>query len=280
MISHLPRTDDDDENNNDTNRGLSWIMIDLGLFIIPTHFTLRHGTGGFPHWTKTFLFQISKDGIHFLSCEISLINEINSSTATWNIKTNLNENSTGFRFLRFHQKSGRHPVCIAGLELYGQVISAIDIRSSKSPEDHRHFPSKLFSEPELYRSRLSRDDVRNHSTTSRQPASYHHSHSTSSASTRANKMQSHILRRLASMRSTGTTTILSTGNSNGSSNSTNNNGSSPSTIDRILFDQMVDLSSIPIDLSTGMKRINKILYLIEFFEFIKHWNLMIPNDYV
>jgi E3 ubiquitin-protein ligase HECTD1 len=146
MISYLSDINDDgggggggdDEQN--LNRGFSWIMIDLGLFIIPTHFTLRHGTGGFPHWTKTFLFQISKDGIHFLPCEISLINETNaSSTATWNIKTNLNENSSGFRFLRFHQKSGRHPVCIAGLELYGQVISAIDIRSSKSFENHSHF---------------------------------------------------------------------------------------------------------------------------------------------
>ena len=252
MISYLPRTDDDD-NSSDANRGFSWIMVDLGLFIIPTQFTLRHGTGGFPHWTKTFLFQISKDGIHFLPCEISLINETHASTATWTIKTNLNENSSGFRFLRFHQKSSRHPVCIAGLEIYGQVISAIDIRSSKSSEVHLHLFSKVFSEPDLYRSRSSRDDVRNHTIPSRQAPSYHHSHSTSSASTRANKMQSHILRRLASMRSTGTTTVLSTGKSNASNNSGNNTGSSPSTIDRILFDQMVDLSSIPIDLSTGMK---------------------------
>jgi hypothetical protein len=66
-------------------------------------------------------------------------------------------------------------------------------------------------------------------------------------------MQSHILRRLASMRTTGTTsTSSSTGNSNGSNNTSNNNGSGSSTIDRILFDQMIDLSSIPIDLSTGI----------------------------
>jgi E3 ubiquitin-protein ligase HECTD1 len=133
MISHTLRSDDD-ENNLDTNRGYSWVLIDLGLVILPTCFTLRHANGGFPHWTKTFLFQISKDGIHFLPCEITLINETNSSTATWNIKNNLNENSTGFRYIRIHQKCGRHPVCIAGLEIYGQVISAIDIRSSKLEE--------------------------------------------------------------------------------------------------------------------------------------------------
>jgi hypothetical protein len=105
-------------------------MIDLGLVIIPTYFTLRHATGGFPHWTKTFLFQISKDGSHFTSCEISLVNDTNSATATWAIKNNFNDNSTGFRFIRIHQKCGRHPVCIAGLEVYGQILSTVDIRSS------------------------------------------------------------------------------------------------------------------------------------------------------
>jgi hypothetical protein len=253
MISHSPRSDDD-EDNNDINRGYSWLLIDLGLFIIPTYFTLRHATGGFPHWTKTFLFQISKDGIHFIPCEISLINETNSATATWNIKNNLNENSTGFRFIRIHQKCGRHPVCISGFEIYGQVLSAIDIRSSKYEEFYfnEYNIFIVFLESELNRSRSTRDDNRNRPTTSRQNPPYHHSQSTSSsASTRASKMQTHILRRLASMRTTGTTTISSTGNSNGSNNNANNNGSGSSTIDRILFDQMIDLSSIPIDLSSG-----------------------------
>lgn len=130
IISHIPRTDDD-ETNDETSRAFSWIMIDLGLFILPTHFTLRHGTGGFPHWTKTFLFQISKDGVHFIPCEISLVNDTNAAVATWIIKNNLNENSSGFRYIRIHQKCGRHPVCLSGFEIYGQVISAIDIRSSK-----------------------------------------------------------------------------------------------------------------------------------------------------
>ncbi|CAF5125182.1 unnamed protein product, partial [Rotaria socialis] len=63
-------------------------------------------------------------------------------------------------------------------------------------------------------------------------------------------MQSHILRRLASMRTSGTAATSSTGNSNGSNTNASNTRSSASTIDRILFDQMIDLSSIPIDLST------------------------------
>jgi hypothetical protein len=94
-------------------------------------------------------------------------------------------------------------------------------------------------------------------------------------------MQSHILRRLASMRTTGTTTTtLSTGNSNGSNNTANNNGSGSSTIDRILFDQMIDLSSIPIDLSTGIKFcFCSIEYFLFFFFVVKLLNLMIQNDY-
>lgn len=131
MISH-GSSSDEEENNHEIKRGFNWVIIDLGLLIIPTHFTLRYRSDVFSYWTKTFLFQISKDGIHFLPCEISLINETNASTATWAIKTNLNENSSGFRFLRFHQKSSRHPISITGFEIYGQVISAIDIRSSKS----------------------------------------------------------------------------------------------------------------------------------------------------
>jgi hypothetical protein len=127
MISYTPSSTND---NQDTNHGYNWIIIDLGLMILPTHFTLRHTTGGFAHWTKNLLFQISKDILRFHSCETSLINENNSPTATWSIK-NLPENSSGFRYIRIHQKSSRHLVSICGFEVYGQVLSSSDIRSSK-----------------------------------------------------------------------------------------------------------------------------------------------------
>jgi len=232
MVSYSSLMDDDEHENH--HRGSTWLMIDLGLYILPTYLTLKHATGGFPHWTKTFLLQISKDGIHFLPCEISVISETSASIATWIIKNNFNENSSGYRYLRFHQKSSRHPISIAGLEIYGQVLSAIDIRS------------KI----ELYRSRSSRD---NHPTTSRPMPSYHHS-----TATRSNKMQSHILRRLTGVRSTGTTSMSSTNNSTTTNNSATGGSS---TLDRILFDQMIDLSSIPIDLSTG-NRVNLLFFFV------------------
>lgn len=115
--------------------------------------------------------------------------------------------------------------------------------------------SSLFLESEMHRSRSVREETRNRSSATRQAPAYHHSHSTSAATTRASKMQSHILRRLASMRTTGATTTSSstssTGNTHSSNPSGNHHAAGPSAIDRILFDQMIDLSSIPIDLSTG-----------------------------
>ncbi|CAF2147618.1 unnamed protein product, partial [Rotaria magnacalcarata] len=223
LVSHTLSIDDQDD-SEDTIRSFSWIVIDLGLLITPTHFTLRHATGGSNGWTKTVIFQISKDAVQFTPCDTSVVNEMNSSTATWTVK-NLFENSSGFRYIRIHQKSSRNPIGISGFEVYGQVHSAIDIRSK----------------PELSRSRSTRDDIRNRSTNSRQNPSYHHSHSTSSAMTRTAKMQSHILRRLASM---------STSNfSNRSTDSTNENHSEQSSLSQILF----DLSSIPTDLSNAIE---------------------------
>ncbi len=69
---------------------------------------------------------------------------------------------------------------------------------------------------------------------SRQKPAYNHSHSTN---TRTNKMQSHLLRRLVSM----DPTLAS-----------NENRSEQTTIDRILL----DLSSIPTDLSIGKYKLN------------------------
>ncbi|CAF1369266.1 unnamed protein product [Rotaria sordida] len=62
IISYTSSTDD----NENINHNFNWIIIDLGLFIIPTHFTLRH---------------------------IQDVNDMNSSTTIWIVK-NLIENST------------------------------------------------------------------------------------------------------------------------------------------------------------------------------------------
>lgn len=121
---------DDQDSDEDTSRNFSWILIDLGLLIIPTHFTLRHGKVGSTNWTRGLSFQISKDALHFMTCDTAIVTDTNAPTATWMIKNSF-ENSSGFRYIRIHQKSSRYTVCIAGLEVYGQVLSAVDIRTSK-----------------------------------------------------------------------------------------------------------------------------------------------------
>ena len=73
---------------------------------------------------------MSKDTSSFLLCETMLINDLDSSTATWVVK-NVPENSSGFRHLCILQKAAHCSLRISGVEVYGQVLSAIDIRSSK-----------------------------------------------------------------------------------------------------------------------------------------------------
>ena len=106
-------------------------MIDLGLSIIPTHITVRHDATDSTHWSKTMLFQVSKDNFRFTPCESSLLTESHGSTATWTV-TDLNASTTGYRYIRIFPRSGRQLVPIAGFEVYGHVLSAVDIRSSKS----------------------------------------------------------------------------------------------------------------------------------------------------
>jgi len=152
------------------------------------------------------------------------MNENNSPTATWVIK-NPPEIPLGFRYIRIHQKCGRHSINISGFEVYGQVLSSIDIRSSKIPIEFIN-QNSLISISELEANRA------------RQKPGYNHSNSTSSTITRSNKMSSHIFRRLVSMDPAIPTT--------------NDNRAAPTTIDRILL----DLSSIPTDLSTGKYKSN------------------------
>lgn len=105
-------------------------MIDLGLSIIPTHITVRHDATESTLWSKTMLFQVSKDNFRFTPCESSLLTESHGSTATW-IVSDLNVSTTGYRYIRIFPRSGRHLVSIAGFEVYGHVVSSVDIRSSE-----------------------------------------------------------------------------------------------------------------------------------------------------
>ena len=121
---------DDEEHDEDDERHYASIVIDLGLLVIPSHFTLRYSTDSPTHWKKTISFQISKHNYRFITCDATLLNEAPSPTGTWAVK-NSTDNSSGYRYLRINSKAGRHLGPVAGLEVYGQVLASVDIRSSK-----------------------------------------------------------------------------------------------------------------------------------------------------
>jgi E3 ubiquitin-protein ligase HECTD1 len=126
---------DEDDHDEDDERHFTSIVIDLGLLLIPSHFTLRYHADAPSQWKKTISFQVSKHNFRFITCDATLLNETASSTATWTVR-NSTDNSSGYRYLRINSKAGRHLGPVAGLEVYGQVLSAVDIRSSKFFSPH------------------------------------------------------------------------------------------------------------------------------------------------
>ncbi|CAF1203869.1 unnamed protein product, partial [Didymodactylos carnosus] len=228
-------SDSDDGSGGGGGRPVTWLTIDLGLHVIPTHYTLRSSRGNIYTWLqsiKTLAFQVSKDSLQWTTLDACLITDVSSSPSTLNTTTwaisNVNINDTvGYRYVKIQQQQPKHAVSLAGFELYGHVLLAVETQLK----------------PELTRSRSCRDEEKRRTTRHQQPV-YQHSQSTSAAvnhNRNASKMQSHILRKLSSMRTTTAATSTSS-----SSNSTG----PASSIEQKWFEQMNDLS-IPIDLSNS-----------------------------
>lgn len=198
------------ESNDETQRQFNSLTIDFGLLLLPSHITLRcNGNASvLSHWSKTIIFHLSKDNFRYVPCETTLLVDGPSPILTWKIENSFDSN-VQFRYLRINTKTGRNLVSLGGLEIYGDVFSSIDIRSK----------------PELSRSRSTREDNRQRSTTNLQ-----HSISTSAAAIRANKLHSHLLRRFPNLRAESSTT--------------------QSVIDRILG----DFPSMPNNLFSGEKK--------------------------
>lgn len=111
----------------------SWFAIDLGVFIIPNAYTLRHARGYGRSALRNWMLQGSKDGINW----ITLVTHVDDkslvepgSTATWPIVCAPDENQ-GFRHIRIQQNgrnaSGQtHYLSLSGFEIYGRVVSVCD----------------------------------------------------------------------------------------------------------------------------------------------------------
>ncbi|XP_041451971.1 E3 ubiquitin-protein ligase Ufd4 isoform X2 [Drosophila obscura] len=106
----------------------AYFAIDLGVFIVPNAYTLRHARGYGRSALRNWLLQASKDGV----CWTTLSTHIDDksllepgSTATWSI--NCASDSVGYRHIRIQQNgrnaSGQtHYLSVSGFEIYGRVI--------------------------------------------------------------------------------------------------------------------------------------------------------------
>ncbi|XP_018579699.1 E3 ubiquitin-protein ligase Ufd4 isoform X5 [Anoplophora glabripennis] len=128
---------------NDDNR--AWFSIDLGVYIIPSAYTLRHARGYGRSALRNWQFQMSRDGqtwttlythIHDMS-----LNDP-GSTATWPIEVSPDEYQ-GWRHVRIQQAgknaSGQtHYLSLSGFEIYGQVTGVSEDMGKAHKEQEAH----------------------------------------------------------------------------------------------------------------------------------------------
>uniref|UniRef100_A0A336LX55 E3 ubiquitin-protein ligase n=1 Tax=Culicoides sonorensis TaxID=179676 RepID=A0A336LX55_CULSO len=136
----------------------AWFAVDLGVFVIPTAYTMRHARGYGRSALRNWLFQMSKDGVNWVtlmthSDDKSLADP--GSTCTWKIECPSDE-TQGYRHIRIHQNgrnaSGQtHYLSLSGLEIYGRVTGVCeDIGKAVAKESE----AKARRERRLIRSQL------------------------------------------------------------------------------------------------------------------------------
>ncbi|XP_039325395.1 E3 ubiquitin-protein ligase HECTD1 isoform X9 [Saimiri boliviensis] len=125
--------------NDDKN---AWFAIDLGLWVIPSAYTLRHARGYGRSALRNWVFQVSKDGQNWTSLYTHVddcsLNEP-GSTATWPLDTPKDEKQ-GWRHVRIKQMgknaSGQtHYLSLSGFELYGTVNGVCEDQLGKAAKE-------------------------------------------------------------------------------------------------------------------------------------------------
>ncbi|KAL5281151.1 HECTD1 family protein [Megaselia abdita] len=111
----------------------AYFSIDLGMFLIPSAYTLRHARGYGRSALRNWLLQGSRDGTNWItliahSDDKSLVEP--GSTNTWKINSSPEEHQ-GYRHIRIQQNgrnaSGQtHYLSLSGFEIYGRVVSVCE----------------------------------------------------------------------------------------------------------------------------------------------------------
>ncbi|KAL5009008.1 hypothetical protein ScPMuIL_014589 [Solemya velum] len=111
----------------------AWFAIDLGVWIMPTCYTLRHARGYGRSALRNWQLQLSKDGQHWITAfdhkDDPSLNEP-GSTASWPLELRA-EDKQGWRHVRIQQAgknaSGQtHYLSLSGFEIYGTVTGVLD----------------------------------------------------------------------------------------------------------------------------------------------------------
>jgi E3 ubiquitin-protein ligase HECTD1 len=111
----------------------AWFAIDLGVWVIPSAYTLRHARGYGRSALRNWKFQVSKEGNVWEDLvshtDDSNLNEP-GSTATWTIPAR-DEETQGWRHIRLQQtgknaSNQTHYLSLSGFEVYGKVTGVCD----------------------------------------------------------------------------------------------------------------------------------------------------------
>ncbi|KAK9409642.1 E3 ubiquitin-protein ligase HECTD1 [Crotalus adamanteus] len=125
--------------NDDKN---AWFAVDLGLWVIPSAYTLRHARGYGRSALRNWVFQVSKDGQNWTTLYTHVddcsLNEP-GSTATWPLESPKDEKQ-GWRHIRIKQMgknaSGQtHYLSLSGFELYGTVSGVCEDQLGKAAKE-------------------------------------------------------------------------------------------------------------------------------------------------
>ncbi|XP_053567838.1 E3 ubiquitin-protein ligase HECTD1 [Bombina bombina] len=120
----------------------AWFAIDLGLWIVPSAYTLRHARGYGRSALRNWVFQVSKDGQNWTTLYTHVddcsLNEP-GSTATWPLDPP-REEKQGWRHIRIKQAgknaSGQtHYLSLSGFELYGSVTGVCEDQLGKAAKE-------------------------------------------------------------------------------------------------------------------------------------------------
>nr|XP_015205633.1 PREDICTED: E3 ubiquitin-protein ligase HECTD1 isoform X5 [Lepisosteus oculatus] len=141
--------------NDDKN---AWFALDLGLWVIPSAYTLRHARGYGRSALRNWVFQVSKDGQNWTTLYTHVddcsLNEP-GSTATWPLDPSKDEKQ-GWRHIRIKQMgknaSGQtHYLSLSGLELYGTVSGVCEDQLGKAVKEAE---ANLRRQRRLFRSQV------------------------------------------------------------------------------------------------------------------------------